>query len=394
MTKLRNLNTLSVSVVGASGYTGLELVRTLLQHPFVKLDTLYIRDETQTETLANLLSIHIPGSTYSISPSPSNHEVTWGYFSRSRVFRIQSLKSLVGSAPVPGGLVFLATPAEDSIYLASQFLELGQSVIDLSGAFRLSESEFETWYGFTHSQPKLITRAHYGLQPFASNKLPQLSAGPVLIANPGCYATAAALSVIPVLQDNSLCDLDFVVMDAKSGTTGAGKKPRESLLLSEAGNDYVPYKIGNHQHEPEILKTLDGFTRSKLNLCFNTSLLPIARGISVSTYLKLMRPSNTKEVLDLYKTAFQDYPLIQLFDLTDPRSEGYLKLNRVVGTAFARIGVHASRNQLRIVTVIDNLMKGAASQAIENLNALLGLPLDTGLSGQEFLNECEGGIHS
>lgn len=294
--------------------------------------------------------------------------------------------------PHTSGIVFLATPAEESMHLAPRFLELGLNVIDLSGAFRLPASVFEVSYKHAHTAPGLISKAFYGLHGSApSGATAKTEHNPSLIANPGCYATGATLALLPLfspLIENtpSVIDPHFVVVDAKSGYTGAGKKAREGLLFSEGYNDYLPYRMGNHQHEPEILQNLKSLAKNPpdaaFRLSFNTSLLPIARGISLSVYAKIhpsLRAIQPEQLYSHFNEFYQNNKLIEVFNLNHDGFESSIKLNRVVNTPYLRIGTHVEGDQIRIVCVFDNLLKGAASQAIENANQLLGLPHDFSL---------------
>ncbi|RYZ85745.1 MAG: N-acetyl-gamma-glutamyl-phosphate reductase, partial [Proteobacteria bacterium] len=189
-------------------------------------------------------------------------------------------------------VVFLATPAEVSLRLAPQIRNAGKTVIDLSGAFRLKAHDYKTWYGFDHEAPTELASAHYGLVPFAT----KAGAGSV-IANPGCYASAISLALIPLLRDGIIRQ-DGIVIDAKSGTTGAGKKAAENLLFSEVAGECLPYKVGKHQHLPEVTEAVRAFAKVNLDAHFVTSLLSVRRGIIAGVYASLVDGKTLGDVQD------------------------------------------------------------------------------------------------
>jgi N-acetyl-gamma-glutamyl-phosphate reductase len=253
-------------------------------------------------------------------------------------------------------------------------LKAGVRVIDLSGAFRLKTQSYPQWYGFEHSEKDLLAQAQYGLVPFCGPKASQL------IANPGCYATAVLMPLIPLLRDG-LIDPASIVIDAKSGTTGAGKKAAENLIFSEVDGECLPYKVGKHQHLPEIQEYAHALGGQAIDPFFATHLLPVRRGIIAGIYAKLTQGSYQK-VPGTF--LFDGYPLVSVEQIETPKTSSYaLSLKRIVGSPKIRIGYQVNDNKLYVFSLIDNLMKGAASQAVENLNRALDLPIDAGLRGIE-----------
>lgn len=335
-----------VAVVGARGYSGLELARLLLRHPDADLKACFA---TSNFCLSDSLS------------QPAARGVT-GY----------AIEKLLPMAK-DFDFIFLATPAPTSMELAPKLLELGLHVIDLSGAYRLGIGSvldtYREWYGFEHTSPKLLTRAHYGLVPWA---IPAEDGNPLLVSNPGCFATAVLMGLLPLLK-NRLVDTETLVIDAKSGTTGAGKKAEERLLHSEVDGGFSPYRIGRHQHTPEIQQIVRAFTNLDVDSHFTTSLMNVRRGIVASLYARL-NSSAAEKLASAFALAYDNDPLVDVVELTSENETATLNLRRIVGTARTRIAYRTIRDKLYMFVMIDNLMKGAASQAIENFNCLRGLP--------------------
>lgn len=318
---------IQVAIIGGSGYSGLELNRLLKRHPHVTVKGVF-------------------NSQNANSINPSEYQV-----------------------------IFLATPAEVSIELAPKFIAKGVHVIDLSGAFRLNTNDIKKtylkWYGLEHTSPELVASAHYGLSPWFKPKKKDAA----LIANPGCFATAVLMGLLP-LVNCSLIQEETIVIDAKSGTTGAGKKAVESQLFSEVAGECLPYKVGVHQHLPEIKLF------SKIDPFFTTSLLPVRRGIIAGIYAKLNPGKNSQDVVNAFKEFYMDYPLIEVSPVA---GREMLSLKNVVGTAKTHISFTVIGEKLYLFSCIDNLLKGAASQAVENLNHLYQFPVTTGLDQLEAI---------
>ncbi|MEY8714075.1 N-acetyl-gamma-glutamyl-phosphate reductase [Francisella philomiragia] len=280
--------------------------------------------------------------------------------------------------------LLLATPADISINVLEklQTKNIKVKVIDLSGALRLDKESLRSWYNLSHSIQGLEHGAKYGLSPYAN-----FDENDTVIANPGCYATCALLSLLPLLKHN-LIKPSNIIIDAKSGVSGAGKKTRQDLMFSEMLNNFFPYKIGKHQHTPEILKALAKFDIKEDEFYFNTSMLPIHSGISMSIYADLNLADNLskKELRDLvsnaYNKEYTDYPLFKSIDIaakTNTEAPSFLSIKSIVGTPNTHLGFSIKNNKIIIFSFIDNLFKGAVTQAIENLNSYYGLPITTGL---------------
>lgn len=312
---------IKVAVVGGSGYSGLELARLLKKHPHVELAGVY------------------------------------------------NSKTVSEMNPQDFAVVFLATPAEVSAELAPEILDAGTKVIDLSGAYRLeTQSSFEEWYKFTHPSIDLCAMAHYGLVPWMN------ASEANLIANPGCYATAILMALLPLLKLD-IIDVNSLVIDAKSGTTGAGKKASEALLFSEVEGECLPYKVGVHQHLPEINLFAKKIANTLMNPFFTTSLLATRRGIVAGLYANLKPGKTLKHVEEAYQEFYANYPLVKV--------KAQASLKQVVGTAETHLSFHVVGEKLYLFSCLDNLLKGAASQAIENFNLIHGFSVVTGLDHLE-----------
>lgn len=364
----RSLHSLKTAVIGARGYSGAELVRLLLKHPAIELVRPVATAQFDMKDVLSELRQSLIGSDLS------------------------SFMKEAGDFDI----VFLATPNETSAELAHQLLQLGVCVIDVSGAHRLrtipgetAGEAYSTWYKMkTHPSLDWVENAEYGMVPFVD-----AVSNAQLIANPGCFATAANLAVIPLLR-SELIELDQpIFIDAKSGTTGAGKKAEERLIFSEVADAVLPYRIGEHQHQPEIVRSWARFglgsdgLATKVKIEFVPHLLPVRRGIILSAYCHVRKNCSPDELHSSFQAAYSADEFIELINLNSrPADAQRLSLRRVVGTPRTAIGFKKLSDSRAVVfAVIDNLMKGAASQAVENFNRLCGLPLNTGLSQREAL---------
>ncbi len=359
-----------VGVVGGSGYAGLELVRLLQKHPHAKIRACF----------------------------SSNPEFSFGDFLPTQ--GAQGLPVIDGKdieAWLPElHTVFLATPAEASLKLAPKALAAGVNVIDLSGAFRLKQGTkeervkaYREWYQLDHPCPELLDQAEYGLLPWLDAGSTGLkldaSSKPRLIANPGCYATSVLMAILPLLR-RGLIDASSLVIDSKSGASGGGRKASENLLFTEVEGECLPYKLARHQHLPEIRGFAQQFSGEAIDPMFTTHLLCIRRGIISAIYAKTKKGATDMDFASAYAQDYSDYGLVQWSSLKgrNARSSAYeLSLKRVVGTALTRVHFQVDGDRLYLFSLIDNLIKGAAGQAVENFNRLLGIPAKTGLQELE-----------
>lgn len=332
----------SIGVAGFRGYGGEELLRIFARHPAVTPVLLEHREDSAPP------------------PAPIHHP--------SPLRRLPCSAEAVHDSGL--AVVFLATPLDVSLELAPKMLAAGVKVIDLSGAFRLGTPErFERWYGRPHDFPALLAEAVYGLPELNRRTIP----GARLVANPGCYPTAANLAIRPLI-DAGVADLGAgIVCDAKSGVSGAGRKPALSTSFCEVAENFSAYAVLEHRHVPEILM-VSGLPESGLS--FTAHLLPVDRGILETVYFRSTTLASAEALLSIYSERYSGEPFVRIYPV------GSLPdLRAVSRTNFCDIGVvfDPATGRGVVVCAIDNLGKGAAGQAVQNMNLMLGLPETAGL---------------
>ena len=323
-----------IGIVGFRGYSGAELVQILKRHPGVETILLEHRQDVEHR--------HAPigGSTAK-----------------------RAAASPEAAAAERLDLVFLATPAEVSMELTPGLLEHGIKVVDLSGAFRLRTPEnYRRWYKEEHTAPELLAEAAYGLPEYCRKRIPSAR----LVSNPGCYPTAANLAIRP-LVDAGLIDRSLgIACDAKSGVSGSGRKPSLKTSFCEVTENFSAYSILDHRHVPEVLLT-SGLEEREFS--FTAQLIPIDRGILETIYVRTNPGVSAEQILETYRQKYEHEPFVHLY-----RPGQVPDLRAVQRTNFCDIGFKFDEATGRavIVSVIDNLVKGAAGQAIQNMNLLLG----------------------
>jgi N-acetyl-gamma-glutamyl-phosphate reductase len=270
------------------------------------------------------------------------------------------------------GVAFLCTPALVSIELAGGALSAGTRVVDLSGGFRLPAEQYPRWYGFTHPRPDLLAGAVYSMPEAIENGAPLRSAR--LVANPGCYPTASVLALLPLLRAG-IIERAGVIVDAKSGTTGAGRKGTEDLSFSEVDGDFHAYRVLHHQHTPEIERALGLAGVGDAPVTFTAHLLPTRRGILATAYGRLRPAKTAADAAEAVRSFAGARPFLRC------AVPDAVRLQAVVGTNRALLGADADpERQIAIgFAAIDNLVKGAAGQAVQNANLMLGLDETLGL---------------
>ena len=333
-----------VGVIGATGYSGAVCAELVLRHPKLEL-AFATSDKAAGELVADRLDA--PGCTLRFAP----HD---------------EARTLAASVDV----VLLATSAETSAALAPALLSETQAlIVDLSGAFRLEAADYPARYGFAHPAPRLLEGAHYGLPELFGAP----AAGTRLVANPGCYASAALLALAPLFRAG-LASGDRVVVDGKSGISGAGRRAEEAYSFVELAEQVRAYKIGAHQHTPEIARHLRRASPGEARrVVFTPHLVPLRRGLLVTAYVDAKSGVRSEDVRAAYTSAYEGKPLVRVV-VPDRAS-----LHAVAGSALAAVGGQVDDGVIVAVSALDNLLKGAASQAIQNVNLALGFSEAEGL---------------
>ncbi len=335
---------ISVGIVGGTGYTGVELLRLLVTHPEVDLKMVTSRSEAGKPV----------ADTY-----PNLRGFTDVCFSEPDVKALASCD-----------LVFFATPNGTAMKLVPELLEQGTRVIDLAADFRLKDTaEWEQWYGMPHACADVLADAVYGLPEINRDAVVNAK----VVANPGCYPTAVGLGFLPLIE-NGLIDDQHLIADAKSGVSGAGRGANVASLLCEASESFKPYAVDGHRHLPEIRQTLGGVAGHSVGLTFVPHLVPMIRGIEASLYAVLNKTDVDLQVL--YEERYKDEPFV------DVLPKGTMPETRSVrGANVCRISVFQPQGGDTVVvsSVIDNLVKGAAGQAVQNMNIMFKLEETAGL---------------
>ena len=338
------MDKIKVGIVGGTGYTGVELLRLLVIHPNVELTVITSRGEAGMPVADMFPSLR-------------------GYVSLKFTDPAQVDLSVCD-------IVFFATPNGIAMQQTRELLAKNVRVIDLAADFRIKDvATWEKWYGMTHACPELITEAVYGLPEINREKISKAK----LVANPGCYPTAVQLGFMPLLEAGVI-DPTYLIADAKSGVSGAGRKAEVHALLAEAGDNFKAYGVPGHRHLPEISQGLTAMANHQVGLTFTPHLLPMIRGIHATLYAKL-----TKSV-DLQKLFEERYTNEAFVDILPKGS--HPETRSVRGSNQCRIAVHQPQggDTVVILSVIDNLVKGAAGQAVQNMNVMFGLSEGLGLN--------------
>ncbi len=336
---------LKVGIVGATGYTGVELLRLLVGHEQVDIQVVTSNSEKD-----NYVTDIFPSLSGYLDLKFSEHD---------------------SPALAECDVVFFATPHAASMYKIPELLNANVKVIDMSSDFRLLDDEqWQFWYGIEHAAPELLKSAVYGLPEINRDQISKAD----LVANPGCYPTAVSLGLLPLLEEG-IVDLNSLIADAKSGVSGAGRKAAMAGLFSEASETFKAYGVSGHRHLPEICQTLSLCSGQAVDITFVPHLVPMVRGIFATLYARLKQMDI--DVTDIYTTRYINEPFVDVLpNGSQPDTRG------VRGTNMCRIAVSQSKgsDKLVVLSVIDNLVKGAAGQAIQNMNIMFGLDEVSGLN--------------
>jgi len=342
--------TIKTGIVGGTGYTGVELLRLLVGHPEVELAVITSRSESGRAV--DSLFPNLRGSI-----------------------------SLAFSEPDPGqlascDLVFFATPNGTAMTMVPQLLDAGVRVIDLAADFRLRQAdEWQQWYGMQHACPEYLQQAVYGLPEVNRAAIAQAN----LVANPGCYPTAVQLGFLPLLEEG-LVESGHLIADAKSGVSGAGRKATTATLLCEASENFKAYAVPGHRHLPEIRQGLELAAGKPVGLTFVPHLTPMIRGIHATLYAQLL--DTDRDLQAVFEARYSDEPFVDVLP-----AGSHPETRSVRGANQCRIAIHRPQqgNTVVVLSVIDNLVKGAAGQALQNMNVMFGLNEVTGLTNIALL---------
>ena len=340
---------IKVGIVGGTGYTGVELLRLLVHHPQAQLQAITSRRDAGT-AVADMF------------PSLRRHV------------------DLAFSDPESGVLeacdvVFFATPNGVAMQQARGLVEAGVRIVDLAADFRIQDvSVWEKWYGMTHACPDLVAEAVYGL-PEVNREAIRAAR---IVANPGCYPTAVQLGFLPLVE-SGIADLQSLIADAKSGVSGAGRKAETHILFSEAADNFKAYGVGGHRHLPEIVQGLERVAKKSVGLTFVPHLTPIIRGIHATLYVRML---DTIDLQQLYSARYAPEPFVDVLP-----AGSHADTRSVRGANLCRIAVHTPGGGRTgvVLSVIDNLVKGAAGQAVQNFNLMFGFAETTALEAPALL---------
>jgi N-acetyl-gamma-glutamyl-phosphate reductase len=334
---------IKIGIVGGTGYTGVELLRLLATHPEADIVAITSRAEAG-RPVADLY------------PNLRGHV--------DLAFSEPDAEVLAGC-----DLVFFATPNGTAMKLVPGLLEAGVRVIDLAADFRIKDAElWSRWYGMEHACPELLSEAVYGLPELNRDRI----SGARLVANPGCYPTASALGFLPLVE-NGLVDAASLVADCKSGVSGAGRGANSAMLMGEVGESFKAYGVPGHRHLPEIRQTLSWVSKQPVGLTFVPHLLPMIRGIHATLYGRL---TGEADLQALFEARYADEPFVDVLP-----AGSHPETRSVRGVNHCRIAVHQPQggDTVVVLSVIDNLTKGAAGQAVQNMNIMFGLEETLGL---------------
>ncbi len=335
---------IKVGIVGGTGYTGVELLRLLVQHPQVELRAITSRGDAGMAVADMFPSLRGRLALNFVDPKEADLEAC--------------------------DVVFFATPNGIAMAQARVLLDAGVRVIDLAADFRIKDpAEWEKWYGMKHAAPELIEEAAYGLPEANREKIRTAR----LVANPGCYPTAVQLGFLPLVE-SGLVDTTRLIADAKSGVSGAGRKAEVHTLFAEASDNFKAYGVHGHRHLPEIRQGLSGAAGKPVGLTFVPHLTPMIRGIHATLYAQVTQEADFQA---LYESRYRSEPFVDVLPFASHPDTRSVRAANV-----CRVALHRPQggNTLVVLSVIDNLVKGAAGQAVQNMNIMFGFDECAGLT--------------
>jgi N-acetyl-gamma-glutamyl-phosphate reductase len=336
---------IKAGIIGATGYAGVELVRLLAAHPqaeLVAISSVSFEGKKLSDVYPNL---------YQICDMPLTDE-----------------DDVIAKSDV----IFASLPHGLCEKIGEKCVAAGKKLIDLGADFRLTdEADYKTWYGLSYQNPQLHEKAVYCIPELHRSLL----AGKEIVGNPGCYPTSIALGLAPILKSGA-ADCSHIIIDSKSGVTGAGRKPTQNTHYPECNEAFSPYKVASHRHTPEIEQTASALAGQQVRVTFVPHLLPVNRGIVSTIYVNLTKSLSAEEIHGLYEQFYADEKFVRVLPLGDA-----VNLRNVTFSNYCDISLHPDTrtNSLVICSTIDNMVKGAAGQAIQNMNLLFGIGETTGL---------------
>jgi len=336
---------IKIAVVGATGFTGIELVKLLKKHPKIKE--------------MDLFSFNNAGKTIKD-------------FSTELKDCSDTLKDFEKICFDDYDLIFFACPNGTFMNSYENINYSKTKIIDLAADYRLDDGEiWEKYYGLKHKNPNILPKIVYGLTEINRKSIKKAN----IVANPGCYPTAAIIALYPLIKKNVI-EEDNIIIDAKSGYSGAGRQKIESGLNEKIKNNFVPYNFHKHRHQPEIIQELNKASNGSVNITFSPHILPIYRGILETIYVNLNQEIKIKNIIEIYKEYYSSENFIKLKD------SNFIEIKDVINTNNVLLSLHADNKKLTILTAIDNLLKGAAGQAVQNMNAMMNYDEITALEDE------------
>ena len=338
---------IKVAIWGATGYTGIELFRILLDHPEVEIKYIF-------------------SHTY----SGENFSTIYPHLERFETIALTSEEEYGRIKDLDFDVAFLALPAGISAERTNLLIHSGKRVIDIGSDFRLKRLEdYKKWYDFEHQYPQLVEEAVYGIPELNREKIRSAR----IVANPGCYPTSFLLGIAPILKGD-LIKGDWLYVDSKSGTSGAGRKGSLDLSFSEVFESMKPYNVGKHRHIPEMEQEATLMAERPIKVAFTPQLVPISRGILTTVYAPLKERLSAEDLCSIYKNFYKDSYFVRILPVGQfPSTKG------VRGSNFCDIGIAVEEEVAIITSAIDNLVKGASGQAVQNMNIMFGLEENLGL---------------
>lgn len=338
-----------IGIVGGTGYTGVELLRILASHPDADVRAITSRGEAGTRVVDMFPSLRGKYDALTFTAPDAT-----------------DLKSC--------NVVFFATPHGVAMAQARELVNADVRIIDLAADFRIRDVDlFEKWYKLKHACPDLLEESVYGLPEFYRENIRRAR----IVGNPGCYPTSMQLGFVPLLEAGVI-DSTHLIADCKSGASGAGRKAEVALLLAEASDNFKAYGVTGHRHHPETTQELQAHSKTPVNLVFTPHLLPMIRGILSTLYARITKPD--VDLQALFEDRYRGEPFV---DVMPPGSAPDTRSVRA--SNIARIAVHRDGDMARVIVVEDNLVKGAAGQAVQNMNLMFGLPETAGLTAAPVL---------